>query len=190
MTLEERLQFYRKREGMSQEDVAVRLNVTRQAVSKWETGSAAPDTETLTKLAKLYRVSLPVLITGDLDQIPKLPVDSLQWAPDHKLCRPAAAKTLQKLMWVCIALGAGSLILSLGRFFDWWSSWAHRGESAVDLWLCLGLTALFFLCAGICEAARSGLEALFVELSDQMENMERRFRMLRKLFQGPEESEH
>ena len=38
MTLNERLQFYRKRDGLSQEEVAAALSVTRQAVSKWETG--------------------------------------------------------------------------------------------------------------------------------------------------------
>ena len=38
MTLNERLQFYRKRAGLSQEEVAAALSVTRQAVSKWETG--------------------------------------------------------------------------------------------------------------------------------------------------------
>lgn len=40
MTLNERLQFYRKRDGLSQEEVAAALSVTRQAVSKWETGGS------------------------------------------------------------------------------------------------------------------------------------------------------
>ena len=47
MTLNERLQFYRKRDGLSQEELAAALSVTRQAVSKWETGAAVPDLETL-----------------------------------------------------------------------------------------------------------------------------------------------
>ena len=53
MTLNERLQFYRKRAGLSQEEVAAALSVTRQAVSKWETGAAVPDLETLARLADI-----------------------------------------------------------------------------------------------------------------------------------------
>ena len=40
MTLSERLQFYRKKSGLSQKEAAASLSVTRQAVSKWETGGS------------------------------------------------------------------------------------------------------------------------------------------------------
>lgn len=54
----------RKREGVSQEELAERLNVSRQAVSKWERGEALPDTENLLAIAELFEISLDALVNG------------------------------------------------------------------------------------------------------------------------------
>ena len=47
MTLEKKLVRLRKKEGMSQADVSEKLNVSRQAVSRWESGDSRPSTENL-----------------------------------------------------------------------------------------------------------------------------------------------
>ncbi len=52
----------RKRNGFSQEALAEKMGVSRQAVSKWERGESNPDTDTLIELANLYSVSLDVLV--------------------------------------------------------------------------------------------------------------------------------
>lgn len=57
----------RKKSGLSQEDVAEKLGVSRQTVSKWETGETVPDIRQSKKMAVLYRVSLDELIAFDLD---------------------------------------------------------------------------------------------------------------------------
>ena len=67
MTLGERIQYFRKRAGLSQEGLAERLGVSRQAVSKWETDEALPDAEriisyTLIKLARGKAKEVPVLM--------------------------------------------------------------------------------------------------------------------------------
>lgn len=54
MTLEKKLVRLRKKEGMSQADVSEKLNVSRQAVSRWEAGDSRPSTENLQALCKLY----------------------------------------------------------------------------------------------------------------------------------------
>ena len=54
MKLPEKILYCRKRAGLSQEELAGRLGVSRQAVSKWEQGRAAPSTANLLALAKLY----------------------------------------------------------------------------------------------------------------------------------------
>lgn len=56
MTLEKKLVRLRKKEGMSQADVSEKLNVSRQAVSRWEAGDSRPSTENLQALCKLYIV--------------------------------------------------------------------------------------------------------------------------------------
>lgn len=57
----------RKQNGFSQEELAEKLGVSRQAVSKWERGEASPDTENLIALAKIYNISLDRLFDLDTD---------------------------------------------------------------------------------------------------------------------------
>ena len=67
MDLGNNLFHARKRRGLSQEDVAQRLGVSRQTVSKWETGETVPDIRQSKKMAALYNISLDELIDFDLD---------------------------------------------------------------------------------------------------------------------------
>jgi len=60
-----RLYEYRKQNNLSQDEVAEKIGVSRQAVSKWERAEASPDTDNLIALAKLYEVSLDDLINQD-----------------------------------------------------------------------------------------------------------------------------
>ena len=61
MTLGEQLKELRARSGFSQEQVAERVGVSRQAVTKWETGRTIPTSENLAALAELYQVPLDEL---------------------------------------------------------------------------------------------------------------------------------
>lgn len=62
---------YRQRMNMSQQGLAGLMNVTHQAVSKWEKGLALPDTETLLALAKLFGTTMEDLLTGVLPKAPE-----------------------------------------------------------------------------------------------------------------------
>jgi len=59
-----RLFEYRKANGYSQEDLAEKIGVSRQAISKWERAESSPDTENLIALAKLYNITIDELING------------------------------------------------------------------------------------------------------------------------------
>jgi len=73
MTIEiaDRLIKLRKKYGYSQEELADKLGLSRQAVSKWERAEASPDTDNLICLAKLYGVSLDELLSTD-DSVEKI----------------------------------------------------------------------------------------------------------------------
>lgn len=62
-----RLYQYRKRMGISQEELASRIGVSRQAVSKWERAEASPDTDNLIELSKVYGVTLDEMLQGPAD---------------------------------------------------------------------------------------------------------------------------
>ena len=64
MTLGENLQKLRAAKGLSQQDVARTLYVSRQSVSKWENDAAEPGVENLKALAKLYGVEAEELLRG------------------------------------------------------------------------------------------------------------------------------
>ncbi len=61
------LQFLRKSNNYTQDDLAKQLGISRQAVSKWETGTTIPDLEVLLKISKLYDMML-----GSKAQLPNL----------------------------------------------------------------------------------------------------------------------
>lgn len=64
MKIAEEICRLRSAAGMSQEELAARLEVSRQSVSKWETGASIPDVEKLIKMAELFGVTLDELVTG------------------------------------------------------------------------------------------------------------------------------
>lgn len=65
MTLGERIKACRKNSGMSQEKVAELVGVSRQAVTKWESGRSAPSTENLFKLAEIFGTTVDMLLDSD-----------------------------------------------------------------------------------------------------------------------------
>ncbi len=76
-----RLLQYRKKSGLSQEELAEKIGVSRQAVSKWERAEASPDTDNLIILAEVYGVSLDDLLKGEGEPEPKTEPD--YEAPDE-----------------------------------------------------------------------------------------------------------
>ena len=68
MSLGRHLFQARKQSGLSQEAVAEKLGVSRQTISKWETGETLPDIRQSKRLALLYHMTLDELIQYDFDQ--------------------------------------------------------------------------------------------------------------------------
>ena len=68
MALEQTLRHYRKELGLSQEKLAENLNVSRQAITKWETGGGLPDIGNLQALANLFEISLDQLLQENIAQ--------------------------------------------------------------------------------------------------------------------------
>lgn len=66
MSFAENLQYLRKREKITQEELAEELEVSRQSVSKWETGEAFPETEKLIVLCDRFAVNMDDLVRGEI----------------------------------------------------------------------------------------------------------------------------
>lgn len=68
MAFPENLQFLRARNSVTQEQLAEQLLVSRQSVSKWESGNSFPEMETLLRICDLYSVNLDTLLRGSLEE--------------------------------------------------------------------------------------------------------------------------
>lgn len=67
MTLYEKLYNLRRKQGLSQEGLAEKLNCSRQVISKWENGMTTPDAEMLQKYSELFGVSIDYLVKEDIE---------------------------------------------------------------------------------------------------------------------------
>ena len=87
MTLGEKLKAARKKAGLSQEELAKKLSVSRQAITKWENNKGIPDVENLKALSALFDVSVDYLLS-DADelsaQIIREPIDLTQYRKSGK----------------------------------------------------------------------------------------------------------
>ncbi|EJQ10088.1 XRE family transcriptional regulator [Bacillus cereus] len=75
MSLGKQLKKLRESKGFSQEDVAKKIGITRQAVYKWENDKSCPDIENLILLSEMYNVTLDELIKGNQNFKEKIHID-------------------------------------------------------------------------------------------------------------------
>lgn len=68
MTCGEKITLIRKENNLTQEQFAEMMNVSRQSVSKWELGTAYPDTEKLIRISKLFSCSLDYLLKDEIEK--------------------------------------------------------------------------------------------------------------------------
>ena len=95
MKFEEKLTTLRKKAGMSQEELAERIDVSRQAISRWELGSTLPDAPNLLKLSDLFSVSIDYLLRDGGEEE--------QAAPEKESPQKAAGKDTKRRQFYLVA---------------------------------------------------------------------------------------
>lgn len=108
MNLEEKLTKLRKSNALSQEQLADKINVTRQIISEWEQGQTKPDTENLGKIASIFGVSVNDLLDENMD----LSNNNITGVKNNNLFKISA------LIIVLIVLLLVIGIISVNRFFN------------------------------------------------------------------------
>lgn len=130
MNIHLKIQELRKKAGLSQEALASQLGISRQAVSKWESGVSTPDIEKIVALSKIFGVSLSELLTGEkeetapaempLEAPPEMIVPDEKYEEllqDHLLQIDAMLKnSKKKRLGLRIGLALMAAILLLGYF--------------------------------------------------------------------------
>ena len=79
------LQLLRKKHNFTQDELAKRLDISRQAVSKWETGAAIPDLEVLLKISKLYGITINDILEPNIPTKKITDFEKLSEVPENEL---------------------------------------------------------------------------------------------------------
>ena len=134
-----KISFCRKKAGLSQEALATRLNISRQGVSRWETGEAVPDTEKIVQLSRLFQVSTDYLL---LDEI-KEPLTGQN--PTGIQTGPAKEKRRHlriyfgKCLLVIGLIALAAILIGAGVYADslneWYTAWGRYGTALFKTWI-------------------------------------------------------
>ena len=170
MTLAEKILSLRTERGMSQDDLAEKLEVSRQSVSKWETAQSTPDLDKIIKLADLFGVSVDQLVRdGERPQPPDPSPPQTVYVERRQELSP-----LQKLGVVMEASGAALAVIGLmGAPLLIWAAAAlvilglplllsRKHPLLIDGWLVLAVS--WYLCPlmGMCPSKLwSGVEWIY-----------------------------
>lgn len=115
--LNENIKALRKSKGLSQEELAIKLNVVRQTISKWENGLSVPDSDMLISLSEVFEVPVGTLlgetiIEKEVDDLKviceKLELINLQLAQKRKM-----RKKIFQWMLVLLSIGLVSILILL-----------------------------------------------------------------------------
>ena len=115
---QENLKNYRKAKGLTQEDLAVRLHVVRQTISKWESAQSYPDFQRLVLLSDYFGLTLDELVRDlDVQEVREKNFDGEKLSSLYQDVNEG-----KKLIKTCLVLGAGvltffSLVVAYGVFF-------------------------------------------------------------------------
>lgn len=146
MTIGTRIGDLRRQQGYSQEYLAEKLGVSRQAVSKWETDTSAPDTYNLIALAEIFNVSVEYIATGKQSE-PAQPIP-----PKH------TSITVRQIVGV-VLLGVGFLSLILGILLSELliilslylivlgalAITIRKDRGLISMWVLLGITCILLM---------------------------------------------
>ena len=101
MSLATNLATLRKKHGLTQMDLAEKLNVSRQAISRWEVGAAVPSTDNLKTLSELYGVSVDDILKGETASVPQS--SDLSDLPQETLSSHRSNKK-SKIIFACVLI--------------------------------------------------------------------------------------
>ena len=113
MKLSEKILKLRKQNGLSQEELASKLNVSRQAVSRWELGSALPDASNILQLSKLFGVTADYLLNDDFDSDHDVPA-----VKQTELHAKSTAKKIAAACSAAFGLSGNFTIYIISRFIE------------------------------------------------------------------------
>lgn len=113
MNLSEKLIMLRKENGWSQEDFAEKLDVSRQAISRWENGTALPDAQNILRISKLCRVTADYLLNDDYEGEADIPAVEDAAENTKPPVRKKKCQNWYLFPIICFVLALGCFIMGI-----------------------------------------------------------------------------
>lgn len=113
MNFGEKLSLLRKQHGMTQLELAEKLNLSRQAVSRWERGTAEPSTENLVRIAALFGVPVDALVNGGAP-LPAEPAGQAAPTEEKSAASGQGRPTMMKMVAIMVLVIAVALAFLIG----------------------------------------------------------------------------
>ena len=135
MAFSENLQFLRAQNGVTQEQLAETLGVSRQSVSKWESGASFPEMDTLLRICDLYSVNLDTLLRGSLEE--------------SQVSDTAHYNAFMDRFSLRISGAVGAIIASIGLMIIMAGLGVHEMLSAAFFMLVLTVSVVVLVASGI-----------------------------------------
>lgn len=116
MRLSDKIILHRKARGWSQEDFADKLNVSRQAISRWENGTALPDAQNVLQISKLFNVTTDYLLNDDYESDNDIP--AVQCATKEAENLFSKKKHQHLIAAICFTIAAFCWLMSVGMYVN------------------------------------------------------------------------
>lgn len=130
MEIRNKIKGARTQIGLTQEEAAEALKVSRQTISNWENGKSLPDIMSVIRMSELYQISLDELLKGDHAMMNKIERDT-------KLVK--TEKKIILFTWISVVIGI--IILTFDNIFE--GNPIIEFLSGATPWILLGLSLLF-----------------------------------------------
>ncbi len=184
MKLEEKIATLRKKNGWSQEELAFRLDVSRQAVSKWEMGASLPELDNILKMSEIFGCSTDYLLKEDeeeknVEEKPELPVETTKQG--RQVCDEEGEgylSLIRKISWK-LALGVAICVLSPVTMFVLLGLSGRYGTITEEFAGGMGVVAVLLVCAvgliflitcGLTLSKYEYLDKEIIFISDRLKN--------------------
>ncbi|MDI9541061.1 MAG: helix-turn-helix transcriptional regulator [Bacillota bacterium] len=134
---QENLKALRIKKGMTQKELATRLNVVRQTISKWEKGLSVPDSELLIKLAEILEVSVSQLLGSkiEIEEKPDALAEQLSRINEQLAIKNSRAKKVWKVIAFIIfgIIIAYVLLIFLVMIFNFYPESTSTTQETINI---------------------------------------------------------
>ena len=179
MSFEEKLQQLRKEKGLSQEDLAHQLNVSRQAVSKWESQNGYPEIEKMILISDLFQVSLDYLMKEDYEEHENETISSF-----HLMTQQNIEDYLHFKKSFALRIGSSVLLMIVGLFIAaLCADTSYQSIGVFGFLIMVGIGVFFIIMTTLLKESKFKIENEEIKIAfNDLQNLQEQYQHFHKYF--------